>query len=346
MRTLALTEDQQEITAAANDMLREQWPVDRLREWKVHDDQVRWQSLVEFGVIAMGLSEADGGLGLSSMEEALVLRECGRALVAPRIISTMLGVQLAATCAHPELVKRILGGEPVGLLYGTGQYTIGSSLDGRLLALDAHDCDLLFAWGADGCALVERSVLPLQRSPCIDETLSIETCEARSIPVLTSLASNQMSLLSKADVLLAAYLVGLADAARDMAAAYAQLREAFGHPIGAFQGVKHACADAAVRSEAAWCQTLFASVKLRDLQLGQMVSSSDLAADVAAARWLAGDAAQRNAENNIQVHGGIGFSAEALPHRFVKRAIALRMLGLVGRDLRSELLRTPSSASQ
>src|SRR5690606_29643738 len=105
--------DQQEITAAAHDLLREHWPLDRLREWGLHDDHVRWQSLVEFGTTTMGLSEADGGLGLSCMEEALVLRECGRSLVAPRIISTILGVQLASMCEHPELLKRLLGGEPI-----------------------------------------------------------------------------------------------------------------------------------------------------------------------------------------------------------------------------------------
>ncbi|MDO9435477.1 acyl-CoA dehydrogenase family protein [Hydrogenophaga sp.] len=345
MRTLVPTDDQQHIADAARELMQGLWPVERLRDWALHTDATRWASLAEFGAFGIGLPEPDGGLGLSCVEEALVMRECGRALVPPRAVATLLATQLAAARGDTALRDRLLSGaQPVGLLHAAGLHAAGPRLDGRWQALDANGCELLLAWSRAGCALVERSALVLRTGQCIDETLAVESCEATAVPTLMWLPAEAAPLSLRADVLISALLVGAAEAARDMAADYARQREAFGQPIGAFQGVKHACADTAVRAEAAWCQTLVAAIGLRDAaDKANNANMADVAADIAAARWLAGDAAQANAENNVQIHGGIGFSAEALPHRFVKRAVALRALGLVGRDLRGDLLKAPAA---
>ncbi|QHE83689.1 acyl-CoA dehydrogenase family protein [Hydrogenophaga sp. BPS33] len=342
MRTLVPTEDQQHIAEAARELLQGLWPLDRLREWALHGDMSRWQSLADLGAFGIGLGEADGGLGLSCVEETLVLRECGRALVPPRVAATVLAAHLAVVSGDAALRDRLLAGEQaVGLLHAAGPHTTGPRLHGRWQALDAEGCDWLLAWSGAGCALVERAALPLRAGRCIDETLSIESLdipEEQAVAARTWVPAETAPLPQRLDLLIAALLAGAAEAARDMAADYARLREAFGQPIGAFQGVKHACADTAVRAEAAWCQTLVAAIGLRDAP-----GTVEVAADLAAARWLAGDAAQTNAETNVQIHGGIGFSAEALPHRFVKRAVALRALGLMGRDLRGDLLNAPAA---
>ncbi|MGJ3627928.1 acyl-CoA dehydrogenase family protein [Sphingomonas sp. MMS24-JH45] len=120
-------------------------------------------------------------------------------------------------------------------------------------------------------------------------------------------------------LLLSAYLTGVAQASTAMAVAYAGTREQFGQPIGAFQAVKHICADMATRAAAAEAQTFFAAATFG--------RGADDGAEVAAARLLAADAALANAKANIQVHGGMGFTAECDAHLLLKRAHLVARLG-------------------
>ena len=114
----------------------------------------------------------------------------------------------------------------------------------------------------------------------------------------------------------AAALAGLARAALDMAVDYAGVREQFGRPIGSFQAVKHHCANMALAARCACDQVSFAAVAVDD-------GRDDAALQVESAFFVAGSAAIENCGKNIQVHGGIGFSEEAAPHRLLKRARVL-----------------------
>ena len=111
----------------------------------------------------------------------------------------------------------------------------------------------------------------------------------------------------------AAALAGLAQAALEMAVGYAGMREQFGRPIGSFQAVKHHCANMALSSRLACDQVSFAAVAVDD-------GRDDAALQVESAFFVAGSAAIENAGKNIQIHGGIGFSDEAEPHRLLKRS--------------------------
>jgi alkylation response protein AidB-like acyl-CoA dehydrogenase len=119
-------------------------------------------------------------------------------------------------------------------------------------------------------------------------------------------------LALRATVLIAANLVGLIEAARDMATAYAKERQQFGQPIGAFQAIKHRCADMAVGAESAWTLTVFAALALDE-------GRADGPFQAAAARIVAGDAALAAARGNIQIHGGMGFTDECDAQLLVKR---------------------------
>lgn len=88
---------------------------------------------------------------------------------------------------------------------------------------------------------------------------------------------------------------------------HARTREQFGQPIGAFQAVKHLCAQMLVRVEVARAAVYAAAVTADPL-------------DVAAARLLADEAAVRGARDCLQVHGGMGFTWEADVHLYLKRA--------------------------
>jgi alkylation response protein AidB-like acyl-CoA dehydrogenase len=115
-------------------------------------------------------------------------------------------------------------------------------------------------------------------------------------------------------VLVGAQLVGIAAATTDLAVAYARERRQFDKPIGAFQAVKHICADMLVRAELARAAVQAAAVTVDDPAVG------DAARAVHGAKVVAGDAAVANAKACIQVHGGMGFTWEVDAHLYLKRA--------------------------
>lgn len=102
--------------------------------------------------------------------------------------------------------------------------------------------------------------------------------------------------------------------------AYTAQRRQFGQPIGGFQAIKHHCANMAIGAEMLSCQLDMAAIALRD-------GREDAGFQVAALRRLAPGIALTNARLSIQVHGGIGFSAEADAHHYLKHAHVLSRLG-------------------
>ncbi|MGW0999351.1 acyl-CoA dehydrogenase family protein [Streptomyces sp. NPDC002523] len=110
-----------------------------------------------------------------------------------------------------------------------------------------------------------------------------------------------------AELLTAAEQLGTATRVGELAVQHARTREQFGQPIGAFQAIKHLCADMLVRTETARA-ALYAAAVTAD------------PADIAAARLLADEAAVRGARDCLQVHGGMGFTWEADVHLHLKRA--------------------------
>jgi alkylation response protein AidB-like acyl-CoA dehydrogenase len=118
-------------------------------------------------------------------------------------------------------------------------------------------------------------------------------------------------------VLTGALLVGIADRALDVAREYALDREQFGRPIAAFQAVQHLLADMYVRTMLARSAAYAAAAILDDATAG------DLAAAVGSVKIVAGDAAMANARTCIQVHGGMGFTWEMMPHYLLKRTWVL-----------------------
>jgi alkylation response protein AidB-like acyl-CoA dehydrogenase len=154
-----------------------------------------------------------------------------------------------------------------------------------------------------------------QSSRVIDERLwAIRLVETETLD--ESLARAGPAEALRLRLIDAAALVGLAQAALDMAVEYAGVREQFGRPIGSFQAVKHHCANMALAARCACDQVSFAAIALDD-------GRDDAPLQVESAFFVAGSAAIENCGKNIQVHGGIGFSEEAAPHRLLKRARVL-----------------------
>ncbi|HKY91662.1 MAG TPA: acyl-CoA dehydrogenase family protein [Nevskiaceae bacterium] len=304
------TDDQQQIVAAIRDVLADGYGSEALRRNGGTITSVQWQALADLGWLGLALPESRGGSGLTIVEEALLCRELGRALMPPALIATLLA-------AHVVHDPALLDGR-TRVAFVAGDYVV----DDReaTLALEIGDAQL---------RLVR---LPGARAPleALDESLGLSSVAAAQCEVVGRLGADAVL---RAHVLLAATLTGVAEGACALSVEHAKTREQFGQPIGAFQAIKHACADMAIRCEAAWFQVAFASLAVRD-------ASADAAAQAAAALRCAQRAAIDNAEAGVQVHGAMGFSSEADPHRFVKRAQVLSRLGPSSRRLDDLLLGT------
>jgi alkylation response protein AidB-like acyl-CoA dehydrogenase len=269
-----------------------------------------WSTAAEQGWFGLGLAEADGGVGYSAVEEALLCIELGRACVPGPFLVTIL----ASHCDDAELRTSVLAGElPVGLAEreGDGVRVFDGTDGGAALLLDDS-------------TIVRLG--PLRPEPSLDQLVPLATSSVTS--VTGGVDQDRTTLL------VAAYLAGMAAATAAQSVEYAKDREQFGQPIGGFQAVKHRCADMAVRAEASTTQVHYAALALRD-------GRADAAFHVEAAAVVAARSAVDNAEVNVQNHGGIGFTREHTAHRYVTRA---RILAAVAGGLRrhqADLLAAP-----
>lgn len=263
-------------------------PVARLHS--SHEESAdAWTRLRDLGVFGITVDEAQGGSGLGAVEEALIVMGLGRRLVSPAVLATI--------GAGSALVATGNADKNVAAAYRRGQRTV---------IVEESQASLILVRDGDSATLYNRG--PAQ-SRSTDRRLwlaGLSEIDTPREPIATLDVSRQR-------LIDAAALAGIAAATLDMAVAYAGIREQFGRPIGTFQAIKHHCANMAMAARCARDQTSFAAVALDD-------ERDDAALQVECALLMAGQAALDNAGKNIQIHGGIGFSDEADPHLFLKRA--------------------------
>jgi alkylation response protein AidB-like acyl-CoA dehydrogenase len=281
--------DQLAVASAIDEALTDLLPLSRLHG-SYEENAATWSSLEEIGIFGISLSEDQGGSGLGATEEALIAIELGRRLASPSVLATM-GAAHAATSVRG---RRICAG------YRRGD---------RITIVEDADADLLLLRDGDGAAVYE---LAATASKELDNRLWLAGLRSASVSG-EPIARLEPAQLLRLRLLDAATLAGMAAASLDMGVGYAGIREQFGRPIGTFQAVKHHCANMAIAARCARDQVSFAAVALDE-------GRADAMLQVECALFVAGSAAVDNAGSNIQVHGGIGFSDEADPHLFLKRA--------------------------
>ena len=145
--------------------------------------------------------------------------------------------------------------------------------------------------------------------------LTFKNCKAEPLGAANEGWSILAQVLDRAAVLMAFEQVGGADRALEMGRDYALDRIAFGRPIGSFQAVKHMLADMYVAATLARSNCYYGAWALS-------TNASELPEAAAAARISATQAFQHCAKNNIQVHGGMGFTWEFDCHMYYRRANA------------------------
>jgi alkylation response protein AidB-like acyl-CoA dehydrogenase len=286
--------EQVALAAGLGESLASLLPLSRLRT--AHEEGAEtWKSLRDLGVFDVSIPEDRGGSGLGMIEEALIAIELGRRVVAPSIVSTMGAARMRFAGERSPVPAE-------------GRVAAGYRRGNRVFFVDDSGANLLLVRNPSGAALFERP----RWSKLVDETLwSCRLLEAAELG--NPLAETDADQAQHLRLIEAAVLAGLAQAALEMAVQYAGIRHQFGRPIGSFQAVKHHCANMALSSRLACDQVSFAAVAVDDRR-------GDATMQVESALFIAASAAIENASKNIQVHGGIGFSDEADPHRLLKRA--------------------------
>ncbi|MFC4295921.1 acyl-CoA dehydrogenase family protein [Novosphingobium tardum] len=282
---LSLDSDQEALVTATADWCRANMPLEHVRDRPVD----LWRDLEAMGWTAMTAP----GLDLSHATEAMVFAELGRFLAPVALLSSAVAARWLGSA------------DKVALALDDGN---------RLRVFDGESATL-----AIGVTSTQASVyrLPegLSGAPGLDLSVSLTLLE--TAPAAEPLGNPHAAL--HLQLLAAAFTVGCAEAARDMAAGYAIMREQFERPIGWFQALKHMIADTAVRAAVARSQLCYAACALD-------ANAPDAAFHIAAARRLADQAAIDNSRTNIQVHGGIGMTDEAFPHFCLKRAHLLSFI--------------------
>jgi len=308
-----------EIAATAAKFLARAIPLDRLHGAGASpaltaDLRAEFAAMGWFGLL---LPEADSGSGLSPVEHALFHREVGRHCGPVDILAQ----GLAAMVTDGHLRGALLAGEQCVAL------TVEEGPGLRLLG--PHDAALALSVEREGARLLDVSGIETAVRPSLDPATGMRTI-VRGSP-RTVAASSDGDVWSLGQLGVAAMQVGLAERALELIVEYAKVRETFGRKIGTYQAVRHACADMALRGEAARCQLWSGAAALKERR-------SDAHAHLDAAKHLANRAAVTNADVDIQLHGAIGVTEEHHAHLLLKHSLLLARLFGSKRTLLARLL--------
>ena len=314
-----LNEDQEALAEGVAALCAGRFDIETVRSMATDGlDRGRWAELAETGVFSLTRPESGGGLGMGWAEAVVVFEQLGRALVPGPLVATTLTAALvglastdgAASADGAELAEGAAQGT---IVVGTQERSEGRCYVEFLPWIDTlviSDDEGL--WLVDAASLGTAAAAPAAHplDPLTPVTAVTELPQGRRIAdAKTADEWRQCGAL-----LTAALQLGLAVGATDLAVEYAKQREQFGKPIGAFQAVKHRCADMITRVEVLRAAVYAAGVTVD----GNGVD--DPAHSVAVAKVLASSAAAACGKDSVQVHGGMGYTWEVDAHLFLKRA--------------------------
>ncbi|HWC33591.1 MAG TPA: acyl-CoA dehydrogenase family protein [Mycobacteriales bacterium] len=351
----AFSDEQEELRRTVRRFLEERSPeseVRRLMESTEGFDREVWAQLsAQLSLPGLAIPEEYDGAGFSYVDLAVVFEEMGRALFCGPYFAT---VALAANAllhsddeeARKDLLPAIARGETIATLAVTehdGAWreasiaTTATSNDGawRLsgtkdFVIDGHTADLLLVAARTPAGLslfaVDATVAGVEREllHTLDETRKLARVtftDTPARPIGTEGAAWPVleRVLDLAAVALALESVGGAQRCLEMAVDYAKVRVQFGRAIGSFQAVKHRCADMLVDIEGAKSAAYYAAWCAAEL-------NDELPVSASLAKAFCTEVYAKAAADNIQVHGGIGFTWEHPAHLYLKRAKSAELL--------------------
>lgn len=305
-----------------------------------------WQKVVEMGWLGTAIPEDYGGLGLGALELCVLAEEMGRALAPVPFASSVYffaeGVMLAGSDAQKSSVlPKIASGEAIGCYAASegpgapdpAKLTTtfdGTAITGKKLPVTDGDVAthaIVLAKEGNGASLVlvDLTGPGVMRTPVktLEPTrshaeITFNGAPAQRLGAAGDGASLHDAILNRAAVLLSFEQLGGASRCLEMATAYAKDRYAFGRPIGGNQAIKHKLADMYVKNEVARSNCYYGAWALS-------TDASELPEAAAASRLAASEAYWFASKENIQTHGGMGFTWEVDCHLFYRRA---KLLGV------------------
>ncbi len=340
-------EQQNEFRQEARRFLAAECSTDRVRKALEGGgfDRALWQGVAEMGFLGIAIPEEHGGLGLGYLELCAVAEEFGRALAPLPIVSSIyLAAEAIKSFGTPDQqaawLPRIAAGAAIGCLAsvegerlndkGIRTTLANDVVNGtKLPVLDGDTADVAIVLVKEGDAL-SLALVDLAQDDVARRTLdTLDPTRGQAELTFTNAAAERLgergegwamlqTLLDRAAVLVAFEQIGGADRALEMGRDYALERIAFGRQIGSFQAIKHMLADMYVSATLARSNAYYGAWALS-------TGAAELPRAAATARVSATNAFRHCAKNNVQVHGGMGFTWQMDCHLFYRRSNQLAL---------------------
>ena len=348
------TQEQDDLRTSLRKFLAAKSPeaeVRRVMETELgHDPQV-WTALTsELGLTALAVPEEFGGLGFTFLELSIAFEEMGRALLcAPFLSACMVSTALIVSgdrAAQADLLPGIAeGGTLATLAYmespqdwagatvacratatpdgyrisGTKRYVLdGAAADLVLVVADTDGGPTLFAVDPAAAGVQRTSIETLDPTRRFAD-VTFDEAPGRLVGETGGAPATVSAVLDVAAAALAAEQVGGAQRVLDMSVEYAGIRVQFGRPIGGFQAIKHKCADMFLAVEGARAAAQHAAWVATD-------DPATLPVAAGLAQAVCSEVYSTAAAENIQIHGGIGFTWEHPAHLYFRRAKSSEIL--------------------
>jgi alkylation response protein AidB-like acyl-CoA dehydrogenase len=365
MHELILTDEQSSLSSIVGDLLAAHSAEARVRvvmESSQGVDDALWTRMSEeLGICGLAVPEEYGGAGAGFTEVAVVLEELGKSLACvPYLSSVVLSQTLLSSIDDEDARRRWLPGLCSGRLRATVAFAEPSqpwTADGIYLpatksgggwtvsgvktaVIDGAAADVIFvaARTGDGLSVFEvdgnapglvRTPLPTMDLTRRQARLEFDSTLVTPVGPVGQAASAVTRMLAFGAAALSIEAIGGAQRVLDMAVDYAQTRVQFGRAIGTFQAIKHKCANMLMQLESARS----AAYHMRGVAAGAASSGSrapgldtDFQLAVSLAKSVCTDAYTHCAAENIQIHGGVGFTWEHPAHLYFKRAKANELM--------------------
>jgi len=324
-----LSEEQILLKDTVNRYLDGASSLEQVRKFVTAPETDVWNGLVELGIPGILVSEANGGLGMTALDAAIVAEALGsHTAPAPFLGSAVLApVALEAAGENPDdiLAALVSGEKRMGIAVGetyaaradAGIRSDGNRLSGRALFVLDYGADAylvadqqhaLFLVGADAAGLTHRNLTTIDLTRRTGE-LIFNDVDARKV-------SDDPTVLQKmlnfGRIMLAADTLGAGQIMLDQAVAYAGEREQFNRPIASFQAVKHMCAEMAAELEPCRALVWYAAHALDELPEEASLTACHTNAHLA-------EVGKFVAKTATEVHGGMGFTDLLGLHYWFKR---------------------------
>jgi alkylation response protein AidB-like acyl-CoA dehydrogenase len=356
---LVFTPEQEELRDAVRRFLRDKSTESDVRSLMATADGVDrglWALLASLGLQGLIVPERFGGSGGGEVELLIAFEEMGRALLcAPFFATVALAASLLLRCEDQQAMADYLPGiadgttiATVALAEDTGRWDqagvrVAATDAGATWHLtgdkhyvpDGHTADLILvaARAPRGVSVfaVEAAAVGMTRTPVktVDQTRKLATISLRNTParLIGSEGGHDgrggwpavSAMLDRASIALSAEAVGGTQHVLDMAVGYARQRVQFGRAIGSYQAIKHKCADMLVDAESARSAAYYAAWRAA-------ADDPELPVLACIAKAFCSEAYFRAAAENIQIHGGVGFTWEHSAQLYYRRAMSSEFL--------------------